>query len=96
LGVPAKGAIDTPRLEQTSGASVSVIGLVAGLDFGQIQSYGVGGVASQQHLMQFRSDYVVWRANDSTQVPNLVGVEPKRAKGSNLWHLSSLAADMAT
>src|ERR1035437_1015165 len=96
LAVPAKGAIDTPGLEQTCGAPVSIIGLFTGLDLGQIQSHGVGGVTSQQHLMQLRSNYVVWRADDATQVPNLVGVEPKRAKGSNLWHRSSLAADLMT
>src|SRR5450759_3370997 len=96
MGVPAKGAVDTPGLEQTSGAPVSIVKLVASLDLGQIQSHGIGRVASQQGLMQLRSDYVVWRAGDATQVPNLVGVEPKRAKSTNLWHRGSLAADLTT
>jgi hypothetical protein len=96
MGVPAKGAIDTPGLEQARSTPVSIVGLFTSLDLGQIQSHGIGWVASQQSLMQLRSDHVVWRAGDATQVPNLVGVEPKRAKSTNLWHLGSLAAELTT
>ncbi len=85
-GLLAQRAVLAPAGQQASGAPISVVRLLTGLDLGQVQSNGVLGVARQQGLVQLGPDHVVRRTHDAIQIAYRLGVEPKRAKGSNLWH----------
>jgi hypothetical protein len=50
-------------------------------------------MARQQAALHVGPDHVVGRASDQVHVADRLGVISKRAKGSNLWHPCSLAAE---
>jgi hypothetical protein len=90
------GACRPPASRERPGRSpVSIVGFFARLDLRQIEPHRVGRVACQQCLLQLGPDHVVGRADDAIQVPDLLRVEAKRAKGSDLWHRGLLSSRLA-
>jgi len=75
-------------VKEPGGATVPVVGLLAGLYIWKVEPHRVCRVAGEQLLLELRPDHVIRRAYDAAQISHLLGIVAKRAKGSNLWHVA--------
>ena len=92
-GFLAQRAVHSPPGEHAGRSTIPVVRFFAGLDLGQVEPNRVQGMARQQGALHVGTDHVVGRASDQVHVADRFWVISKRAKGSNLWHPCSLAAE---
>ncbi len=84
--VLAQRSVRAPGGEGPGGSPVALIGVLAWLAIGQVETDAVAGMAGEQIAMELSADHVIGRGDDQAQVAHRLGVVAEGAEGSDVGH----------